>query len=1298
MKRILSLLIVSVLCLGLLSACSDDGSDHEHSFSGGKCQCGATDPSYVKPHEHSFVDGVCNCGEEDPDYIPPHEHIFVDGKCSGCGATDPNFKPDYGDATVFAAGDTVQFIGSSVDESATALVSALEKMVGSSGEVILGSEYHPMQKLEVLVGVKNNDGERPIIDAAERILERIDRDSIFECRYVVYAEAGKVAIVYDSNEYTALQPFSYVLNEFIDAHFKGKSYFAASKGIIMSGKIDLIRKQEEIDFAKLNEQWDALEAKVGKTAADAFRKLYTLYDDDMVKWAANLYDPGVGAFYSNSSGRDGVEFGPDVECTVQLIKFFVQSGMTENISNEWTEFLPEFMQQRLIYFGKSLQNKNGYFYHPQWTKELVDSHLSRRGRDLGWATSLLTELDAKPPYKAANGKAGDGITADEYWDNLILRGEAIGNRPYPSTSSPVYANGVITKPAVLTASLNAGAADAVSKVILVSEDNPDDPEVDSSTEYLNSYTAFINYLLTKMGPTYDSNPYSMGNTMNATQSQITANSEKLAANGKYVYTPGDELTCSNVATALLQFKVNTDSDSSNDMTLVEIYKAFEGKNLVEMTHMMLVEKINPEIGLWGKTSEKNPTGTEFLFTNGYFKTIGLFSGWGYAYPAEYIPKAANALMQGLLGDQPSTTNICEVFNIWSGIGFLKTNLKYLSDTDFAYDDNGDLVLDGEGNPVLLKDHVKAQVNAILNENMAAAVENSYNKIKGYKKSDGGFDHAYVRTSGGYATQQGCPTGYRLNDQSNVDATCIGSTGLTRTMFAALDLSSYKISLHTESDWMRALEIFYSAAPVIKYSYDEEAASTEIHDYESDIPGNGHLKLTMGSTGNTFTQVKLGDNGVGVLNKTDTGYQAYLDWKPNSVATISNTAVFETKVRFSDLVDAKDRIEMRLYDGTSSSGTRIFSLYFFNDTTKGTVSIAPSTSSDQKVEIAKIGEWFKISLVYCEQTTVGDTVIPACFKVYINDSEKPILVDQKFENGEAVAASAVGFSRFITMKPFVGKIYLDDTRFAREQREIVYDEPTHNITKPGTSTGSGLPNTGCTLPIKDGVMTFDNVTAFPINYSDGMIVSNKSQSKWNGYITAEKEGDNSFLRINDPYRDTSTNGGLADGGQPILLFDRPANKSGDQTFVFEGRFRVSALADGDIKNNSDYYIDLTFRNADGTRVYQTYFGDESIALNSDTKNKVKEVYKTGEWFTLRVEYTVIGDTLDSATWDVKAYINDVLVQENSNPIEEKFDSSGKPSKIFCNSSSIDKVGILLSRGFVGNFDFDDIKIYQKPYVK
>ena len=1183
---------------------------------------------------------------------------------------------DIGVATVYAPGDSVQIISASSTATAS-LKKYLDAIVNiNGGKVIIGSQYSQVEPLEILFGVANDktedlpEGKRPIIDTATAYMNRVNCDGLFEMRYAIYADSGKIAIVYDTNEITSIQPVEAIVDILASKIFTDKKYVAVSQGLISSGVIDLIEEQNKIDEVMLEQRWDDLEAVVGKEAADAFRKLYTMYDDRVVEWAANLYDPGVGGFYSCASGRDGAEFGPDVECTSQIIRFFIGSGMTENIGSKWTEVLPEFMQQRLIYFAKSLQDpNNGYFYHPQWGKERVDASLSRRGRDLGWACGILKELGQLPTYKAPTAAYPkyDGITADMYWDALEESGEAIGERPYSSTESP-RAGSETNGLSALTTRLGSSAAVAVSKIVSVASENPDEEVVDSSTAYLKSHTGFINYLLTKLGPAFDSNPYSAGNTTNATNGQIADASDNL---GVYYYTPGDENTCTDTAKALIQLRVNLDDDKSNDMTLVDIYKWFDGLTIKEILIKMLNEKINPEFGLWGVTSEKNPTGTEFLFTNGFFKTIGTYNSWRVPYPPEYIDDAANALMTGLMGDEPSTTNICEVYNIWTAIDALQSNLQYIPDDIMATDKGGNLVYDEYGNTIKLKVYIRNQVDTILAENMAAAVSKTYDKVSGYRRSDGGFTHQWVTGSlGSYATQQGLPTGIRLADQSNVDATCIGSTGLTREIFAALELSSYKIPLFTEADWMRALEVFYTIDPVVKYSYEGETVGVDVHDYEYDIPESGFLKFTAGNSENTFTQTKLGTNGVGVLNKASSTAQAYLDWKINNSEIASNTVIFETDIMLRNLTGSKDQIEIRLYDGTSSSGNRLHTLYItFADTADGSeIRLSSKQDKNNKVAVGKVGEWFSLSFEYCYGD--GTASAPTAFKVYANGGTTPIIVSESFEAGEPVAVSAIGFARFITMKSFAGQIYLDNTRFVRENKEYNYDAPT--------SAGGSTPSNPST-PSTPSVTPVDKHTFEQIPASNYFTFTNDGVEDYTFGIV--EDGDHGSVGlINKPtavdrkqaYADLKLNGAQEAANAVVFELDLKFKDLEASAAPIELRFYAgSKSTDTRIYN---LCIDLS-RKAEGETIY--------VMPKTDSNKKVA-VGNIGEWFHLKLVYYQ-GDGTAACPSVFKVYIND---SETPVIVDEKFENGTEAA-----ASGIALARLLTISSFRGKIYMDNLSFTQ-----
>ena len=403
----------------------------------------------------------------------------------------------------------------------------------------------------------------------------------------------------------------------------------------------------------------------------------------------------------------------------------------------------------------------------------------------------------------------------------------------------------------------------------------------------------------------------------------------------------------------------------------------------------------------------------------------------------------------------------------------------------------------------------------------------------------------------------------------------------------------------------------------------------------------------------------------------------MDWKPNYKKANATVTYFEFDMCLGKLSAASEPIELRFYDGNNAT-TRIYTLYIYaKGLEEGTpVYVAPKSDSSKKIEIGKVGEWFDLRLAYYQ----GTEDHPAAFKVYANGKENAVIVDEKFENGSEIPASNVSFARFLTMGNFSGEFYLDDLTFAQDVEEYVYEKPTHNQAADTPDTPQ-TPSGGSTTATKDGKITFDGATSFPIKADNGVVIKNATMSGWKGNLEFAKEDDNTFLRFNDLYK-ADGDAPVKDSGQPVLLIELPDDfKTGD-TFVFEAKFRSSPLADGSFTANS-YSFDLTLRDSEGNRVYRTYYGDGDIGLN-DKQGKVNNVWNVGEWVALRLEYTVIGADAESASWDVKAYINGELADS----------SSDKTAHIFCRSKDIRKVGIILSGYYQGLFDIDDIKIYAK----
>lgn len=178
-----------------------------------------------------------------------------------------------------------------------------------------------------------------------------------------------------------------------------------------------INKQAEIDEAIMNEAWRAAEERLcsfcstelAQRIISELKGLYSIYNKSAVEWYAELYDPKIGGYYYSNSARDNkyVEYNkkkyrllPDLESTSQAMGVIGLSHMADKFNGNIAQALPEWMKEKMVYFVKNMQDeKSGYFYHPQWGKELTDKWINRRGRDLTCATRILNRYGETPLYK-----------------------------------------------------------------------------------------------------------------------------------------------------------------------------------------------------------------------------------------------------------------------------------------------------------------------------------------------------------------------------------------------------------------------------------------------------------------------------------------------------------------------------------------------------------------------------------------------------------------------------------------------------------------------------------------------------------------------------------------------------------------------------------------------------------------------------------------------------------------------------------------------------------------------------------
>ena len=160
---------------------------------------------------------------------------------------------------------------------------------------------------------------------------------------------------------------------------------------------------------------------IGKFATLELEQLYSSYDERLYLWLATLWDPKIGGFYFSFSGRDCDAFLPDIESTAQAMIFLQKSGLMSKFGSDFKTSVPPPMRAALLKFAKGLQDPDdGFFYHPQWGKNVANT---RRARDLSWATDLIAKLGDTPNYPSPLDKGADGEKSEHLPSYLRDLGE-----------------------------------------------------------------------------------------------------------------------------------------------------------------------------------------------------------------------------------------------------------------------------------------------------------------------------------------------------------------------------------------------------------------------------------------------------------------------------------------------------------------------------------------------------------------------------------------------------------------------------------------------------------------------------------------------------------------------------------------------------------------------------------------------------------------------------------------------------------------------------------------------------------
>ena len=346
------------------------------------------------------------------------------------------------------------------------------------------------------------ESDRELSKKAYRLLERQEKKKNEEVGYVILSDGKSLAIAYDGERYGTRIAEDAAIECLISKYITAPS-LAVLEGCTDNVVFDMLEYQKQKDEILLAEKWEdhrnTLAKKYGEALAketiDALKSFYTVYNDNLIIWLINLYDPDTGGFYYSNSARNTEGYLPDLESTTQALGIIQNSGIAKSLEGGMDELIPEEMKEQMVKWVKSLQDpESGYFYHPQWGKKATDQYPARRGRDLQWAINILTRFDATPTYDTPLGDKGDGITADQY-----------------------------TREGALAVRLGASPTRAVSAVLLVNASDAGVPE------HLLDDVNFKNYL---NGLNIKTKSYSAGDTLESQALEIIQRDKVLASRGE----------------------------------------------------------------------------------------------------------------------------------------------------------------------------------------------------------------------------------------------------------------------------------------------------------------------------------------------------------------------------------------------------------------------------------------------------------------------------------------------------------------------------------------------------------------------------------------------------------------------------------------------------------------------------------------------------------------------------------------------------------------------------------------------
>ncbi len=801
-----------------------------------------------------------------------------------------------------------------------------ELILGEDGEIFLGNVDLKSAK-EIIFGRAGNSAE---VQRAYELLEAMEKpEGISTLRYLIYASNGKIVFAFDENVYTSRQPTYRMVRDFVKYYLQNIDYLLLDEGVVFKGVVDIRLVQEEHDKTLNEEKWEDVRSRLGDDDIyESLRNYYSeIFSDEILSLIGSFYDPATGLFYASTSGKRAEGIYPIPEATSQVLSYISSSGAL--VSGSYLTVMPAVTRYKIIYYLKSIQGEDGEFYVPQLKKANIDSN--RVGRDRSACVTLFSRFRGKPTYDVGSTK-GDGITADQYWQTLVEAG-LVTEEDKPIIYWADY------RPET-TASLNRSVAVAVSHAVMAS-----DVVSVAATDQFQSHVAFVKWLLAKDG--YNS-PYSAMSSTSSASSIISDWSKKLG---------GFEGETTTITYSGRSYELKT------------------GETLNEILINWMNGYIN-EAGLFGKVtnnydSNGNPVydgffgGWGYQNSNGFFKAIGRYSGQKIAYPAPR--EAAESLLKGINSDEPVTSNVLVLYNVWSSLGSLRSNVK-----SYYKGEDKQEILDLIEETIFSK--VVDEATGELRTYAALGIDKALAKLAAFRKSDGGLGHNATAGSSGW--QGGLPVGIPADNLSDIDAISCINNGLTSSICSVLGLNSSSVPRNSEADLFLFLESLYAQPYVTKAPPKQEKPKSPPPEIETFDQMPEWITLRTGENSTIEIDEMVGESVLHVDKAT--GFTAFYYNGINKKESDPTVTVIGFDLMVDDVVKTGG---IEIYP--QMDGNSMFLPYLAITGTSDGAKITVVDHSSGKGAIASgivVGKWASIEIRYFEKEKKYDFYVDGKFVI------------------------------------------------------------------------------------------------------------------------------------------------------------------------------------------------------------------------------------------------------------------------------------------------------------------------------